>query len=63
MGSEAKAVSAKFVGLAEAAEILGVKKQNVRSLSGLPKPEELLAGPIWRRKVIEAFAEERKERV
>jgi hypothetical protein len=57
-----EAVSAKYVGLAEAARILGVKKQNVRSLAALPKPEELMAGPIWKRTVIEAFAEERKAR-
>ena len=49
-----------LVGLAEAASILGVKKQNVRSLAGLPSPQELMAGPVWSRKIIEAFAEERK---
>jgi hypothetical protein len=51
-----------LVGLAEASEILGVKKQNVRTLAGLPSPQQLKAGPIWTRASILAFAEERKAR-
>jgi len=50
-----------LVGVAEAAEILGVTKQRVSELARsrrFPKPlYDLAAGPIWVKATIEAFAE------
>ncbi len=57
-----------IVGLAEAAKILGMKKNNVRRLRELPEPAnergiegfEVSATPIWPRAEIEELAEQRR---
>lgn len=56
----------RVVGVAEAAEILGIRKQNLyrlRSNGELPEPiEELAAGPVWDRAEMEKCARERAKR-
>lgn len=50
------------VGVAEVAEILGVRKPNVYRIPDLPEPAmEIKSGRLWDRPTIEAFAVAFKE--
>lgn len=61
--------SPPLVGLTEAAEILKMKKQNVRVLRGVPEPLqdrgiegfEVAATPLWPRAEIVELAEKRAD--
>lgn len=54
-----------LVGVAESAEILGIRKQNLyrlRDNGELPDPRvELASGPVWDRKAMEECAKERRK--
>lgn len=54
----------ELYGAHEAALLLGVKKSNLRKVSGLPKAQELASGPVFRASEIRALARKRdRERI
>lgn len=53
----------ELMGAREAAEVLGVKRPNLRTLVGIPEPvQELASGPVWLASDIREFAQERERR-
>lgn len=53
----------ELMGAIEAAEALGVRQVNLRTLKGLPEPYgRVRASTLWRADEIRAFAEERAQR-
>jgi hypothetical protein len=53
----------EVLGAAEAAEALGVRQVNLRTLKGLPEPYgKIKATTLWRAEEVRAFAEIRRER-
>lgn len=54
----------KLMGAAEAAEALGVRQQNLRTLVGLPDAyDKVRATTLWRADEVLAFAQERNARL
>jgi hypothetical protein len=51
----------ELVGASDAAEILGVRQPNLRTLSGLPEPyDKIRATTLWRKDEMQAFADARR---
>jgi hypothetical protein len=59
-----KAGEPRVIGAKEAAEILGVKQTNIRTVRGLPEPyDQVAATTLWRESEIKAFARQRNRRL
>lgn len=55
----------ELMGATEVASELGVKRQNLNKVVGLPDPvpQELARGMVWRADLVREFAAERRDRL